>query len=264
MYKSFNSLRTNYLIKPTTTTTTTTTTIKILQHNVSAWTKTRRLELREYYVNENPEIILLNSTGKNRHSDQVKIPNYKTYEKNYRNEDKAGVVVGVRNDWRPKCEILNDFQDDILGVRIKLRGVEKEDDDDDIIILTYYSPPRRDNLSLEEMRNYFEMEYNPVYLIGDLNARHPKLFGHHDSNDKGKKIQRYIDEKILEHLGPNFATLKSHQRFEDSGGGGRPDVVLGNCRHYHANDNVKVDVIKGASTTSDHLPVIVKIIQKNL
>ena len=259
MYKSFNSLRKNYLTIPTTTTT-----IKILQHNVSSWTKKRRLELREYYVEENPEIILLNSTGKNRHSDQVRIPNYKTYHKNNRNEDKAGVVLAIRKDWQPKCEILNHFQDDILGVRIKLRGLEKEDDDDDIIVLTYYSPPRRDDLSLEEMMSFFEMEYNPVYLIGDLNPRHTTLFGHHDSNDKGNKIQKYIDEKILKHLGPNFATLKSHQRFEDCGGGGRPDVVLGNCRHYHANDNVKVDIIKGASTSSDHLPVIVKITQTKL
>ena len=72
------------------------TTIKILQHNVLTWMHPRRRELRKYYTDENPDIILLNSTGK-RQSDQVRIPGYRTFEKNHLNKHNAGVVVAVKS-----------------------------------------------------------------------------------------------------------------------------------------------------------------------
>ena len=101
-----------------------TTTIKILQHNVAAWRKEKRDLFRKYYEKENPDIILLNSTG-NLENDVLFInKNYKSEKKNYKKEAKAGVGIAVRKDWRSKCQFLNDFDDDIIGVQIKMRGVE--------------------------------------------------------------------------------------------------------------------------------------------
>ena len=119
------------------------------------------------------------------------------------------------------CKILkNGFYNDIVGVRFK-----------GIIAMNHYSPPRfirSDFLSaMEEMKSYFEKRDTPVYFIGDLNVKH-KMFGHHQNDDRGKIIKRYIDEKLLNYLGPPFPTMKSHQQFDDNCRGGRPDIVLEN------------------------------------
>ena len=62
--------------------------------------------------------------------------------KNFQNEQYAGVAIAVHKDIR--YQILDDFIDDILGIRIlTLRGP--------IDILTHYSPPRRNYLPLGEL-----------------------------------------------------------------------------------------------------------------
>ena len=46
--------------------------LKIILHNVLAWTKERRNELTNYYNREQPDVILINATG-TRQNDKVNI-----------------------------------------------------------------------------------------------------------------------------------------------------------------------------------------------
>ena len=146
--------------------------LKIILQNVNTWTKNRGNELSNYYNREQPDVILINDIGTNTN---VKIFNY-VHVKNFQNEQYAGVAIAVHKDIR--YQILDDFINDILGIRIlTLRGP--------INILTHYSPPRRNYLPLGELNRKLQSN-EAVYLIGDLNAHHP-TFGY-----------RYTDLKVQE------------------------------------------------------------------
>ena len=158
--------------------------------------------------------------------------------KNFQNEHHAGVAIAVRKNIR--YQILDDFIDDILGVRIlTLRGP--------INILTHYSPPRRNYLPLGELNRKLQSN-EAVYLMGDLNAHHP-LFGYRRTDLKGREINNLINRNIISHLGPDFPTLVATKT--------KPDVVLGN-RHAFYN----TVITEGELTTSDHLPIIVTLSTK--
>ena len=107
--------------------------------------------MRKCYTKENPDVILLNSTGQ---PNQLWIPNYKIYKKNYFRENHAGVAIAVRKNLREKCQIINDFEDDILGIHLN-----------DIIIFTYYSPVRCIQICLEELKEYLNIDNTPVILL---------------------------------------------------------------------------------------------------
>ena len=209
--------------------------LKIILHNVLTWTSDRGNEYTNYYNREQPDIILINEVGNNK---KVKIFNYNIHEKNHLNEWHAGVAIAVRKDVR--YQLLDDFADDILGVKLQTSKGP-------INIITHYSPPRRDYLPLGELNQKLQSN-EPVYLLGDLNARHP-MFGYNRSNMKGREIKRLIDRNIITHFGPEFPTF--------IGSNTKPDVVLGN-RHAFYN----IAILPGELTTSDHLPVVVKLSTK--
>ena len=87
--------------------------IKIIQHNVQHWSQERAIESGNYYRKENPDVILLNSTGMT-DRDNIKITNYNVTRRNLLNEAHAGVAVAVRKNLRYR--LMDDFADDILGV----------------------------------------------------------------------------------------------------------------------------------------------------
>ena len=90
--------------------------ILIIQHNVHTWTDERAIELYNYYNLHNPDVILLNSVSI-RPDKTVKIFKYIVYERNYLNEFQAGITITIKKNIQHK--ILDNFQDDILGIRIE-------------------------------------------------------------------------------------------------------------------------------------------------
>ena len=69
--------------------------LKIIQHNVLWWTNERSIELCNYYRQENPDIILLNSTSII-NNNKIKIYNYNVIQKNILNERSAGVAIAIK------------------------------------------------------------------------------------------------------------------------------------------------------------------------
>ena len=208
--------------------------VKILQHNVQHWLKERLIELGNYYRKENPEIILLNSTGVNDRN-TIKIFNYNVTSRNPLNEAHAGVAVAVRRYLQNR--IVDDFADDILGVQLETtRG--------HIMIITNYSPPRRNYMPTAEIEN--KMQKNiPVYFVGDLNAHLPAM-GYRNYNTNRREIKRLFQQNKIIHMGPDFRTMVRMN--------GRPDIIFSSQNAF-----LKYAVERGSLTTSDHFPVILKL-----
>ena len=166
--------------------------LKIVQHNVLHWTKDRSTELANYYRQENPDIILLNSTSII-NNNIMKIYNYNIIQKNALNERNAGVAIGIKKNISYK--IMDDFVEDILGIELMTTRVP-------IIILTNYSPPRRNNIPIGEIENILQKNL-PVYFAGDINAHIPAL-GYNNYNDNGKIIKRLLEQNKIKLMWPDF------------------------------------------------------------
>ena len=89
-----------------------------------------------------------------------------------------------------------------------------------------------------------------MYIIGDINARHTTL-GHTNNNAFGNALNLLLRNNQIVHLGPDFKTVVTPR------GVGNPDVILGNNKIHF---NLLID--QGPITSSDHLPVIVKLATK--
>ena len=212
-------------------------TLKILYHNVLAWTYQRKIELGNYYGRMNPDIILMNSTN-NINDERVKIYNYNIHERNFLNERHAGIAIAIKKDI--KYKILDDFRDDILAI-------QTETSKGPIIIATLYSPPRRQYLPVGELKRLTQKNM-PVYIIGDLNANH-QMMGYGRPNLKGNIIIDLISRGHLIYKGPDFETLVGRK--------GKPDIVLVNRYDY-----LNMIITEGDITTSDHLPFLVTLSTK--
>ena len=213
--------------------------IKIVQHNIVKWTYNRRNELYNIYAKENPDIIILNSTGIP-DTERIKMYTYKTYQKNKEGEEHAGVAIAIKQNI--KHRIIDDYDADVRAIEIETaRGP--------IQIATTYWPPRRDEIPYQEIINTARKPL-PVYFLGDFNARHP-FIGHRTSNNRGRFLNTLINNNILNYIGPEFSTLVHH------GGISKPDIILTN-RNCHLNFSIK----KGPLTTSDHIPIIFTIATK--
>ena len=90
--------------------------IKIIQHNVLNWTPARANELYNYYSSINPDVILLNSTC-TPNNKNIKLFNYICYQKNFRNENHAGICIAVKQNLEHK--ILDTFLGDTLAVEMQ-------------------------------------------------------------------------------------------------------------------------------------------------
>ena len=88
---------------------------------------------------------------------------------------------------------------------------------------------------------------DPVYIIGDLNARHP-ILGHNDNNPIGRNLNSLLNDDRCRHIGPQFPTLMTHNSTTS------PDIALTNNQTFH---NVKLQ--PGPMTSSDHIPIIATI-----
>ncbi len=210
-------------------------TITIIQHNVHTW-KTNKFLLTNTYLQNNPDIILLNSTGI-KDTETIKIYGYNTHKINSDNTLHDGSAILVKNSIEYK--ITDDFDTDILQVTISTSTGP-------INIATTYLPPRRPYLPITDFHRLITQN-TPTYIIGDLNARHT-ILNNNDSNNVGKAIKKLIDKGNLCYKGPNFHT------FFGSNHTSTPDIILTNHKTYH-----DMDIKPGPTTSSDHIPVIIKI-----
>ena len=211
--------------------------IKVVQHDVQHWFRARSIELGNYYRRENPDMILLNSTGVT-NQERIRIYNYNVTCRNFLNEMHAGVAVAVRKDLQ--CRIIDDIDDDILGVQI-------ETTKGPIMLLTHYSPPRRHYIPTAAFENKLQKNM-PVYFAGDLNAHLPAM-GYNAYNQNGREIQRLIQQHKIMHLGPDFRTFVH--------GNGRLHIVFLNRVAF-----LNYAIERGSLTTSDHFPIILKLSEK--
>lgn len=112
-----------------------------------------------------------------------------------------------------------------------------------IFIATLYQPPTRSYVPIPDFLRIFRRN-TPTYMITDVNANHPVL-GYRNFNTKGRQINKLIQDKIINHIGPHFPTYIARKTSTT------PDIILTNMHTYH---NIHIE--QGPLTTSDHLPII--------
>ena len=214
-------------------------TLNIIQHNVIKWTRQRRNELWNIYNTLSPDIILLNATGI-KNEERIKFFGFNTHHRNLGDEDHAGIGILIRKGIKYKL---------IENANLDLMAIEIETTQGPIVIATLYIPHRRPLFPMQEILDLLRLN-KPVYIIGDINARHRSL-GSNSTNDLGRTLNILINRNLITHLGPDFVTWIHPTRT------GTPDLVLGNKKIHH-----NIAITQGPITSSDHIPVIVKIASK--
>lgn len=206
--------------------------LRVIQHNVLHWHNSK-YELCNTYTSHTPDTIFLNSHGRN-DNERIKIFSYNTYQRNKSGERSDSVALAIRKGLQH--QIIHDFDHEFLAVKVDTnRGP--------IIQATGNLPPCRPFLPFSDILRLLRLRI-PMYLLGDLNARHRTL-GHSDNNHIGNSITRLMAEGRLDHLGPDFPILIRHNSAPS------PDIVLSN-RYGYLNTRITA----GNLTTSDHIPVI--------
>ena len=211
-------------------------TLKILHHNVLAWTFNRRNELCNIYREINPDILLLSSHGQ-KNNNNIKIFGYNTHQNNPTDELNDGVAIAVRKGIQ--YELIDDLDEAYLAVKINTTLGP-------IVISTGYQPPRRPAIPLENFRKILRRNI-PAYFIGDLNAQHRNL-GYSRNNITGEMVQSIISNGIATHAGPDFATFITTRTSST------PDIILCNRNCIH-----QTLTTPGPITSSDHIPIIFDI-----
>lgn len=211
-------------------------TLSVLQHNVLSWTFSRRYELYNTYREIDPDVILINAHSL-KDGQRIKIFNYDVYQTNHLNEHNAGAAIAVRKNL--KHQIWDDLEEDYLAIKVLTPTGH-------LIIATGYQPPRLPHLPAHTLLRLFRNN-SPVILAGDLNARH-RVLGHDNNNPAGEFINQLIRRGNTVHIGPNFKT------FITSRSSGTPDIILTNNKFTH-----NIHVQPGPITSSDHIPVLIKI-----
>ena len=132
--------------------------IKVLQHNVQHW-KSRRINLINAYMQEKPDILLLNSHGLPNH-ELVKIPGYTCYYQHNRSGQlHAGVAIAVKRGIQHK--IHDDFHfTDTLSVKLMTTLGP-------VNLATTYIPPREGCIIFPDLYKILRIP-EPAYIVGDL------------------------------------------------------------------------------------------------
>ena len=209
--------------------------LTIIQHNVNQWKK-KAFSLSTIYRSLDPDIILINDHSL-LNSTPLKIYNYITYTSNKDNSLYRGTAIAVK--YTLKHHIIDDFETDLLAVKI-------ETSLGPVTIASDYIPPSRTYFHMPDYAKLLNTPH-PVYILGDLNARH-QVLGHTSTNIVGDFLKMCFDQEKLKHLGPHFPTYVN-SRFATS-----PDIVLSNYNTYH-----NIHLTPGPVTASDHIPIIAKI-----
>lgn len=206
--------------------------IKIIQHNVLNW-KERRFGLIHTYKSLNADIILINSHGVPDNK-PLKIHGYTVHKKNNTNTHTDGTAIAIKHNI--KYKLYDDYLSDMLAIEI-------ESNTGNILISTLYQPPARQFIPIPDFLRIFRQNI-PVYMLSDLNANHP-TFNYRTTNTKGRQLNRLIQDRIIQHVGPHFPTFISRNYTST------PDIILTNTRTYH-----NMHITQGPLTTSDHIPIV--------
>lgn len=210
-------------------------TITVVQHNVNSWFN-KNIALYNIYRHLDADIILLNHTGQIDNK-PIRIQHYSVYAKNTTNSAWRGTAIAIKNNIQHK--LIDNFQTDLIAIEILTRQGP-------IRIATDYIGPNADYLNYIDYNTLIRTQ-TPVYILGDLNARHFTL-GHRNNNNVGIAIHTLCRENKLTHLGPHFPT------FVNTNAATNPDIVLGNNKIFH-----NLHLTPGPCTPSDHIPIIAKI-----
>ena len=210
----------------------------ILQHNINTWDN-KKFELYNTYRHIDPHIILLNHHGLTDNK-TLNYQHYTTYTSNKENSKHRGTAILVKDNIQHT--ILDDFETDLLAITVPTRQGP-------VTIATDYIAPHAPYLHFIDYYNLINRQ-NPVYILGDLNARHPTLSdtANRTRNKVGTHIHQLMELDKIKHIGPHFPT------FITSRSSTTPDIVLGNNRIFH-----NIHLTPGPLTTSDHIPTIAKI-----
>ena len=212
------------------------TALTIIQHNCNTW-QNKQFELANVYKNLNPDIILINDTGK-LEGTRIRIPSFDVHTRNTNDDGiHGGTAIAIRNNI--KYQLHDDFETDLLAVTVETRQGP-------LTIATDYIPPRVGYINFIDYNHLLNRRY-PVYLFGDLNARH-SILGHSNNNTVGNNLSQLISNNRARHIGPNFPTLLRGT------GCTTPDIVLCNRPAFH---NIHLE--EGPLTSSDHIPIIARI-----
>ena len=92
-------------------------------------------------------------------------------------------------------------------------------------IITAYIQPRDSYLYYPGLYKILKST-DPVYIIGDLNARH-LILGHANKNIRGELLATLINRRHAQHIGPHFPTFLTHRSSTS------PDIILSNHRTFH-------------------------------
>ena len=210
-------------------------TVTVVQHNVNTW-HNKNITLYNIYRHIDADIILLNHTGHN-NDNRVKIQHYTVYTKNTTNSAYRGTAIAIKNNIQHK--LIDNFTSDLIAIEIHTRQGP-------IIIATDYIGPSANYLNYIDYNRLIRTQ-TPVYILGDLNARHSTL-GHGNNNNIGTAIHTLMRENKIKHIGPYFPT------FIRPTCSSKPDIVLGNNKIFH-----NIHLTPGPCTPSDHIPIIAKI-----
>ncbi len=120
-------------------------------------------------------------------SEELKIPDYRTYESNFSESLSDGFAIAIK--YNIKHNFYNDFDTDFLAV-------ELDTSLGPIMVATTYLPPRRPFLPYTDMHRLLS------------NARHT-AFGNRDNNTVGKSLVNLINQGKMAHHGPHFPTFFS-------------------------------------------------------
>ena len=113
--------------------------------------------------------------------------------------------------------ILDDFETDMVGATI-------ETPQGNMHIITTYIPPR--DLYLHYFDFYKILKStDPVYIIGDLNARH-LILEHNNKNIRGELLATLINKGHAQHIGPHFPTFLTLRSSAS------PDIILSSHRTF--------------------------------
>ena len=204
--------------------------ITIMQFNCRAYPANRHI-IALLLQTQNPDILLLNSTYTNNR--KIKHHGYTCRQSIH--EPHEGVAILVKSHIKHEFKTDHTFSH-FLSVKIHTEHGP-------ITICTTYSRPNT-YIPFTDLNNIFNITHTPVFLLGDLNAKHPTLH-HREQNNHGQQLHTLIRNKNLHHLGPHFPTFYSHT------GRGTPDIVITNTlglqyQHY---------ISPGPFSGSDHIPI---------
>ena len=209
--------------------------LTVLHHNVRNWTNNTNINISSnYYLQNSPDIITLNSHSITEQGKNIKLFNYTGYTKN--RTQHAGVAILVKSGI-PHTFHTKTTNQNIMAVTISTNKGQ-------VTIVTFYRAPRDDFLPLSDLQTFLNFG-NPTLITTDANIKHT-IFDHSKTDKLGKLLFQFCQYKDLYYMGPSFHTYYSGTHK------GKPDILL--CNKSFLLLAHKIEEGKRL-ISSDHIPI---------